>query len=351
MLEDEVAAVGAARRAWVPGVVAEVAGWRRVEQALTRAGAGSRLLAGVSGVISDLRRVLARVDQGAITVAVGGKPGTGKSTLVRAIAGLGPAALPSVAGVRLALRAGPRRASTVVPRTFADLRATHLRPRHLLLGLPDIPTSAADLRTWRYPEPGDQDYLACAHPSLLADLRAIRSSSVELLDRQGGPLLVDDPRTAATIAAEAPHAVREVVVERERVPIALWDLPGTGAVAVSTDLHVVDDLAADVVLQVVRGHWCDADARAAVVLREAGAPVVVVVNGGDVVPSGLDPATTLHADVRDREAVAADIVAPLLRDLANTLPIADAELLAAARVGARPVLTGLAEHAVDPPAG
>ncbi|SER41930.1 hypothetical protein [Actinokineospora terrae] len=345
MLDDEVAAFVAARRARVPAVVAEVEAWRRAERALTRAGAGADVLAGVSAVISDLRRVVARLDRAAIAVAVGGKRGTGKSTLARSIAGLNPAALPAAPGTRLVLRAGPRRRATLLPRTFAELRTSHLRPRHLLLGLPEPPTSAADLRAWRYPEPGDQGYLACAHPSLLADLRAIQASSVDLLDRRGRPLRFDDPLDAAAAAARAPHAVREVLVERERVPISLHDLPGTGAVTISTDLHVVAGLDIDVVLQVVRGHWCDADARATAVLGEAGAPVLVVLNGGESVPRGVDPLTALRADVRDREAVAAEVVAPLLRDLANRIPAADAELLAEVRAGAEPLRVEMAEHA------
>ena len=207
-----------------------------------------------------------------------------------------------------------------------------LAPHHAQLGLPGLPTTAAEFAGWDYPAPGEAGERADqpSHATLLKRLRDMQAALPSLPGRPGRRRARDRPRRAAPVRrlpdqrrarrARTRRYRRYLAVRDLRIEcafphaaveqLAVVDLPGLGEVAVGAEAHHVDGLQneVDVVLLVKRAmgdeaYWGEADARTLDLLDIARGFVAkrdfvfLVLNQG-----GIDPALqrTLRDDV-DRE--------------------------------------------------
>jgi len=415
------------RRRGVPAVRAEIEWWLRVDDQLAALAAAVRELGGHPSTPSDLRDALAgfrveearegvaqavqllrvlesRFSRTTINIGVSGQARVGKSTLLQSISGLGDGQIPTGKGLPVTavrsriFHSRSNQRATLRLRTFDTFVADVLAPHHAQLGLPGLPTSAAEFAAWDYPTPGSpaggsdkpsyatllkrlrdmQAALPSYRPDLVGGEREISLDQLRPFvaypsnDELGGPepvsrryLAVRDLR----IECAFPHAKVE--------QLAVVDLPGLGEVAVGAEAHHVDGLQneVDVVLLVKRAmgdeaYWGEADARTLDLLDIARGFVAqrdfvfLVLNQG-----GVDPVMqrTLHDDVNreinmgepgrffqvletdaaDEADVFARVLASVLAHLTDRMPAMDAEVLAGTRAETRAAADRIERLAAD----
>jgi ElaB/YqjD/DUF883 family membrane-anchored ribosome-binding protein len=266
--------------------------------------------------------------------------------------------------------------------TFDTFVADVLAPHHAQLGLPGLPTTAAEFAGWDYPAPGgpasgsDKPSWATLLKRLRDMQAALPSYRTELVggEREIG---LDELRpyvaypTNDELGAEAAVSRRYLAVRDLRIEcpfphakveqLAVVDLPGLGEVAVGAEAHHIDGLQneVDVVLLVKRAmgdeaYWGEADARTLDLLDIARGFVAkrdfvfLVLNQG-----GVDPVLQrtlrddvnreinmgepdrffqiLETDAADPQDVFARVLGPVLQHLTARMPAMDAEVLAGTR--------------------
>lgn len=427
-MAHQVDTVIAARRAQLPAIQAEIAGWHRVDDAavaLARTVAGlswdpatprhvaahlgqlriAEVRPSITAAIESLQRAESRIGRGTVCIGVSGAARTGKSTLLQSLSGLTDAWLPrgtgtSVTAVRSRVLHSPGRHRAVLElHTFGTFRAAHLQPGHVAAGLGEAPADIEAFRAASYPAVADRTSERGAQLARLSEMQAALWSYEGLLDRQGRALELSgdeldrlreyvayptDERAGPRPAARRYLAVREARIEcafprADLAGIAMVDLPGLGGTA-SVQRHHLTGLRHDVdfVLLVKRMASAamdgdEADDAALALLDEArgfvsrrGDFVFVVLNTDAGVSSRADgrrddvphPLRTgrgqarqlrvLAVDGKDPADVSARLLRPVLRHLADRLPVMDAEVFAGMRglTGAvRDELIGLAVEA------
>jgi hypothetical protein len=400
-----------ARRRSVPGVRAEIEWWLRVDDQLAGLAAAVRELGehrstpaelreelagfrveeareGVAEAVRLLRVLESRFSRTTINIGVSGQARVGKSTLLQSISGLDDGQIPTGKGLPVTavrsriFHSRTNQRATVRLHTFDTFVADVLAPHHAQLGLPGLPTTAAEFAGWDYPAPGSpasgSDKPSWA--TLLKRLRdmqaALPSYRSELLggEREIG---LDELRpyvaypTNDELGAEAAVSRRYLAVRDLRIEcpfphakveqLAVVDLPGLGEVAVGAEAHHIDGLQneVDVVLLVKRAmgdeaYWGEADARTLDLLDIARGFVAkrdfvfLVLNQG-----GVDPVLQrtlrddvnreinmgepdrffqiLETDAADPQDVFARVLGPVLQHLTARMPAMDAEVLAGTR--------------------
>ena len=415
------------RRRGVPAVRAEIEWWLRVDDQLAALAAAVRELGGHPSTPSDLRDALAgfrveearegvaqavqllrvlesRFSRTTINIGVSGQARVGKSTLLQSISGLGDGQIPTGKGLPVTavrsriFHSRSNQRATLRLHTFDTFVADVLAPHHAQLGLPGLPTSAAEFAAWDYPTPGSpaggsdkpsyatllkrlrdmQAALPSYRPDLVGGEREISLDQLRPFvayptnDELGGPEPVSR-RYLAVRDLRIECAFPQAKVEQ----LAVVDLPGLGEVAVGAEAHHVDGLQneVDVVLLVKRAmgdeaYWGEADARTLDLLDIARGFVAqrdfvfLVLNQG-----GVDPVMqrTLHDDVNreinmgepgrffqvletdaaDEADVFARVLASVLAHLTDRMPAMDAEVLAGTRAETRAAADRIERLAAD----
>ena len=400
-----------ARRRSVPGVRAEIEWWLRVDDQLAGLAGAVRELGehrstpaelreglagfrveeareGVAEAVRLLRVLESRFSRTTINIGVSGQARVGKSTLLQSISGLDDGQIPTGKGLPVTavrsriFHSRTNQRATVRLHTFDTFVADVLAPHHAQLGLPGLPTTAAEFAGWDYPEPGSPAS-GSDKPSWATLLKRLRDMQAALPSYRselvGGEreIGLDELRpyvaypTNDELGAEAAVSRRYLAVRDLRIEcpfphakveqLAVVDLPGLGEVAVGAEAHHIDGLQneVDVVLLVKRAmgdeaYWGEADARTLDLLDIARGFVAkrdfvfLVLNQG-----GVDPVLqrtlrddvnreinmgeperffqVLETDAADERDVFARVLAPVLRHLTERMPAMDAEVLAGTR--------------------
>lgn len=343
--------------------------------------------ADISGVIETYNAVEARFSRETVNIGVSGSARVGKSTLLQSISGLADEQIPTgrdipVTAVRSRIYHSPRQRAALLrlhsPETFLN---EVIRPYHTALNFPGFPTSIEEFRAWVYPGQSPQAESRSGDVALLVRLREMQQGlwSYEK-DLTGGektvPLEELRPYVAYPTSQERASgsqlehrylAVRDVRIDSafprtEVDQLGIVDLPGLGEVAADAERQHVMGLRhdVDVVLLVKRAaegmaYWNTSDAQAINLLDEArgfirnrGDFVFIVVNAReqdaalaealreDILRQVNDGQqdryfTTLNADVAQPDLVRDQVLSPLLRALAERLPVMDEEFLTGAR--------------------
>ncbi|MGH3568460.1 MAG: hypothetical protein ACRDRH_21020 [Pseudonocardia sp.] len=353
---------------------------------------------GIAEAVALLRVLESRFSRSTIDIGVSGQARVGKSTLLQAMSGLGDEQIPTgqalpVTAVRSRIHHSPdHHRATVALHSFKTFVAEIIAAYHAELGLPGLPATPSEFRTWAYPSGGrDADTVEgrADRPSYVTMLNRLRAMQASFptyeRDLTGEERIVELAELRPFVAyptnaqEQAPDpirrqylAVRDVRIECpfphvqvERLGIV--DLPGLGEVAVRADQHHVNGLQneVDVVLLVKRpvegmAYWGEADARALDLIDSARGFVgkrdfvFLVINRGATpaplvtalrdhirgqVNSGLADQffRVLETDAADPADVAARVLDPVLTHLADRLPIMDADVLAGTRAEFRAV--------------
>lgn len=304
------------RRRLLPGVRAEVARWRAVdEQLATLADAVAALREhattpadlrgaltlpfaeareGVAEAVALLRVLEARLARDTVNVGVSGQARVGKSTLLQAVSGLSDDQIPTgqalpVTAVRSRIFHSPDlRRATLRLHTFDTFVTDVVAPYHAELDIVGLPATPEEFRGWVYPKAEDSPEDRPSWTTMLNRLRAMQASfPTYAADLTGGERVVplEELRpwvaypTNAEEQAPGPVARRYLAVRDVRIEcpfphaqvrhLGIVDLPGLGELAARADAHHVGGLQneVDVVLMVKRpvegmAYWGDADARA-----------------------------------------------------------------------------------------
>jgi hypothetical protein len=400
-----------ARRRSVPGVRAEIEWWLRVDDQLAGLAAAVRELGehrstpaelreglagfrveeareGVAEAVRLLRVLESRFSRTTINIGVSGQARVGKSTLLQSISGLDDGQIPTGKGLPVTavrsriFHSRTNQRATVRLHTFDTFVADVLAPHHAQLGLPGLPTTAAEFAGWDYPAPGSPAS-GSDKPSWATLLKRLRDMQAALPSYRselvGGEreIGLDELRpyvaypTNDELGAEAAVSRRYLAVRDLRIEcpfphakveqLAVVDLPGLGEVAVGAEAHHIDGLQneVDVVLLVKRAmgdeaYWGEADARTLDLLDIARGFVAkrdfvfLVLNQG-----GVDPVLQrtlrddvnreinmgepdrffqiLETDAADPQDVFARVLGPVLQHLTARMPAMDAEVLAGTR--------------------
>jgi hypothetical protein len=344
--------------------------------------------ADIAAVIDAYSAVAARFSRETVNIGVSGSARVGKSTLLQSISGLGDEQIPTgrdipVTAVRSRIFHSTRPPIALLrlhsPESFLD---EVISPYHHALQLTRVPAALEEFRTWAYPDsldgtPGSRS----GDVALLVRLREMQQALwsyekdltgadkpvalTELRPYVAYPTSAD--RAASTRLEHRYLAVRDVRIdcrfpETDVDRLGIVDLPGLGEVAADAEAHHVTGLRhdVDVVLLVKRAaegmaYWSQSDAQAVNLLDDArgairnrGDFVYIVINArpgdamladalrADIMRQANDGQpdryfTLLTADVADAVAVRANVLDPLLRALAERLPVMDEEFLAGAR--------------------
>lgn len=346
---------------------------------------------GIAEAVALLRVLESRFSRSTIDIGVSGQARVGKSTLLQAMSGLGDEQIPTgqalpVTAVRSRIHHSPdHRRATVALHSFETFVAEIIAAYHAELGLPGLPATPSEFRTWAYPE-AESGAEPPSYVTMLNRLRAMQASfptyerdltgeerTVELAELRP---FVAYP-TNAQEQAPGPIRRRYLAVRDVRIEcpfphaqverLGIVDLPGLGEIAVRADQHHVNGLQneVDVVLLVKRpvegmAYWGEADARALDLIDSARGFVgkrdfvfLVINRGATLAPlvtalrdhirgqvnSGLADQffRVLETDAADPADVAARVLDPVLTHLADRLPAMDADVLAGTRAELRAV--------------
>ncbi|WP_327394607.1 hypothetical protein [Streptomyces phaeochromogenes] len=343
------------------------------------------------GQAADSFRVIAsRFTRTTVNIGVSGAARMGKSTLLQSVSGLDDNQIPTghgipVTAVRSRIFHSPtvRRAELEMHSPESFLAAV-ISPLHAALDLSPAPRTVAEFRDWVYPEvlPDTR------HRVLLTRLRELQSALMSY-----EPLLTGGVKTvpleevrpfvayptheeiskAGERVGRAYAAVREARIEcafpHEHVArIGIVDLPGLGEVVADAERRHVAGLRneVDAVLVVKRSSdtssfFDETDTAGLGLLdevrgfvRSTGEFAYLVHNTdpdklhlaenlrGDLLRNvnGGEPDrffTVFETDVRDPERVGREVLGPLLKRMAEGLPVMDAEVLAGTRTQASSV--------------
>ncbi|WP_234388230.1 hypothetical protein [Streptomyces sp. 46] len=357
--------------------------------------------ADVAETADSFRMIATRFTRATVNLGVSGAARMGKSTLLQSVSGLDDQQIPTGDGIPVtAIRSRIFHSPTVLraelemhsPESFL---AEVIAPLHTALSLPAPPRSLEQFADWSYPESSEQTRSRL----LLTRLRELQSalpSYKHLLTGGVKSVPLEEIRpyvaypTDEEIRAAGPGgvrrayaAVREARIEcpfpHEHVArIGIVDLPGLGEVTADAEQRHVDGLRneVDAVLVVKRSSetssfFDETDASGMALLdrvrgfvRSTGEFTYVVHNidpdkphlaenlRGDLLRSlnGGEADrffTVFETDVRDSERVGRDVLTPLLKRLADGLPVMDAEVLAGTRGRAGAVRDRIRLHLAD----
>ncbi|MFG2381818.1 hypothetical protein [Streptomyces avermitilis] len=344
----------------------------------------------VAQAADSFRVIAARFTRATVNIGVSGAARMGKSTLLQSISGLDDNQIPTgdgipVTAVRSRIFHSPavRRAELEMHSPESFLAAV-ISPLHAALDLSPVPRTVAEFGRWVYPEvlPDTRDRV------LLTRLRELQSAlmSYEPLLTGGvktvpleevRPFVAYPTHEEITKAGErvgrAYAAVREARIEcafpHEHVArIGIVDLPGLGEVAADADRRHVAGLRneVDAVLVVKRSSdtssfFDETDTAGLGLLdevrgfvRSTGEFTYLVHNADPDKPHLAENLrgdllrnvnggeadrffTVFETDVRDPERVGREVLSPLLKRMAEGLPVMDAEVVAGTRTQASSV--------------
>ncbi|MGH3612949.1 MAG: hypothetical protein ACRDRK_10220, partial [Pseudonocardia sp.] len=141
---------------------------------------------GIAEAVALLRVLESRFSRSTIDIGVSGQARVGKSTLLQAMSGLGEEQIPTgqalpVTAVRSRIHHSPdHHRATVALHSFETFVAEIIAPYHAELGLPGLPGTPSEFRTWAYPGGGGQEGAAGGEPpsyvTMLNRLRAMQAS-------------------------------------------------------------------------------------------------------------------------------------------------------------------------------
>ena len=343
------------------------------------------LQAGVARTVGHLEVLKARFSRDTVNLGVSGAARVGKSTLLQTLSGLDDEQIPTGSGIPVTavrshihhspvVRRAVLRRHTV--RTFLD---EVVAPYHRALKINRQPATLEEFREWDYPNPDPGTPAPAGEIEIRRRLRDMRDAlwSYEE-DLVGGDRVLDDlaelrPFVAYPTSEELESgdqvARRYLAIRTVRIDcafphsdvdhLAIVDLPGLGELAAGAEDRHVEGLRdqVDFVLMVKRpveglAYWGDRDRRTLELLdqargfvRDRGDFVYLVVNSGDAdaklaadlrgdvrrqVNDGVDGRylTVYEVDAASRTSVAEDLLSPLLRRMAERLPLMDAQVVA-----------------------
>jgi hypothetical protein len=344
----------------------------------------------IAEVIEQLGAVAARFSRDTVNIGVSGSARVGKSTLLQSISGLTDQQIPTgrdipVTAVRSRIyHSRKSRQAFLRMHSQESFLSGTIEPYHAALRFAGVPASLEEFRSWSYPEKLNDDRPA-GDVALLVRLREMQGAlwSYEA-DLGGGDKIVpleelrpyvayptSQERSSQDRAGHRYLAVRDARIEcpfpnTEVEQLGIIDLPGLGEIAADAERQHVTGLRhdVDVVLLVKRAtdglaFWSASDAQALNLLDQArgaisnrGDFVSIVINAQDAVLAealradirrqvndGQDDRyfTVLETDAAEPASVTGTVLSPLLRTLADRLPVMDVESLAGASAGAEEV--------------
>jgi hypothetical protein len=354
------------------------------------------LRSGIADLIDLYSTVAARFARDTVNVGVSGSARVGKSTLLQSISGLGDQQIPTgrdipVTAVRSRIYHSPRERMAVLRLHSAESFLDEVvRPYHHALKITGAPATLDEFRDWSYPPDSRQADISAGDVALLVRLRdmqqALWSYEADLTGGEKAVKLEDlrpyvaYPTSTERSAGRTGHrylAVKDVRIDcpfpsTDVDKLGIIDLPGLGEIAADAEEHHLTGLRhdVDVVLLVKRAaegmaYWSQADAQAINLLdrargfiRNRGDFVFIVLNSR---PEDGELADALRADIlrqvndgepgkhfmvfdasaADPESVRDRVLSPLLRALADRLPVMDEESFAGARERALEVASGI----------
>ncbi|MFF4894951.1 hypothetical protein [Streptomyces sp. NPDC001068] len=341
--------------------------------------------AGAAEAAVSFQVIASRFTRTTVNLGVSGAARMGKSTLLQSVSGLDDRQIPTgdgipVTAVRSRIFHSPTvRRAELEMYSPADFLTEVIAPLHAALSYPAPPRSLEEFAAWRYPESTDQTRGRLLL-TRLRDLRSALPSYEHLLTGGVKSVPLEEIRpyvaypTDEEIRAAGPGgvprayaAVREARIEcpfpHEHVSrIGIVDLPGLGEVTADAEERHVDGLRneVDAVLVVKRSSdtssfFDETDASGMALLDRVRGYVSSTGEFAYVVHN-IDPDkphlaenlrgdllrnlnggeadrffTVLETDVRDPERVGREVLTPLLKRLADGLPVMDAEVLSATR--------------------
>ncbi|MFJ3761939.1 hypothetical protein [Streptomyces sp. NPDC090080] len=341
--------------------------------------------AGAAEAAVSFQVIASRFTRTTVNLGVSGAARMGKSTLLQSVSGLDDRQIPTgdgipVTAVRSRIFHSPTvRRAELEMYSPAGFLTEVIAPLHAALSYPAPPRSLEEFAAWRYPESTDQTRGRLLL-TRLRDLQSALPSYEHLLTGGVTSVPLEEIRpyvaypTDEEIRAAGPGgvrrayaAVREARIEcpfpHEHVArIGIVDLPGLGEVTADAEERHVDGLRneVDAVLVVKRSSdtssfFDETDASGMALLDRVRGYVSSTGEFAYVVHN-IDPDkphlaenlrgdllrnlnggeadrffTVLETDVRDPERVGREVLTPLLKRLADGLPVMDAEVLSATR--------------------
>ncbi len=343
---------------------------------------------GIAAVVDLFRVAEARFLRATINIGVSGAARVGKSTLLQSLSGLDNDQIPTGSGipvtaVRSRIYHSPAQHRAVLrlhtAETFLD---DVVGPYHNDLGISARPATLQEFRAWEY---RDTQVEKVEIRRRLQDMqRSLESYENDLV---GGERTIDDLRELRPYVAyptneelessrSSPVARRYLAVKDVRIDtrfpdseieqLGLVDLPGLNEIAVNAEQRHLEGLRneVDVVLLVKRplegmAYWGEGDEKALALINEARgfirdqqSFVYLVINAGisddpHLVRSldddirrqrndGQDGRfiTVFTVDAASTQSAATDLLTPLLRTLAERLPLMDRQVLEGTRAHA-----------------
>lgn len=344
----------------------------------------------IAETLKNLNQIKARFSRNTLNIGVSGRARVGKSTLLQAISGLGDEQIPTGSGLPVTavrsriFHSEQQRRATLILHTYASFRQDVLQPYHTELGLPQAPQRLEDFSQYAYP-PSERELPESKRQesSAITILRRLREMQLALpsyeQDLTGGEKTVslDELRqyvaypTATQIEAGENDrrylAVRDVRIEcqfpyAQVEQLGIIDLPGLGELAANAEEYHLSGLQneVDLVLMVKRpvegmAYWGKEDGAAADLLDRArgfiknrrdfvslvlntggAAESLITALRGDVLRNVNDGEPNRHYQVYEtnaleQQAVYEQVLHPVLRHLAERLPVMDAEILEGTR--------------------
>jgi len=339
----------------------------------------------VANTADTFRVIAARFTRPTVNLGVSGAARMGKSTLLQSISGLDDQQIPTGAGIPVTAVRSRILHSLTVRRAELEMHSPEsfltevIAPLHIALALSAQPRSLQEFATWSYPESADETVDRLLLTRLL-DLQSALASYEHLLTGGVRSVPLEEIRpyvaypTNEEINAAGPHGVRRAyaAVREARIQcpfphdhvdrIGIVDLPGLSEVAADADQRHMDGLRneVDAVLVVKRSSdtstFFDKNDAAGMALldevrgyvRSTGEFAYIVHNIDPDKPHLADNLrgdllrnlnggeadrffTVFETDVRDPHRVGREVLTPLLKRLADGLPVMDAEVLAGTR--------------------
>ncbi|WP_328405132.1 hypothetical protein OHS70_37560 [Streptomyces sp. NBC_00390] len=344
----------------------------------------------VAEAADSFRVIASRFTRTTVNIGVSGAARMGKSTLLQSISGLDDNQIPTghgipVTAVRSRIFHSPAvRRAELEMHTPESFLAEVISPLHVALDLSPAPRTVAEFGRWVYPEalPDTRDRVLLTRlrelHSALESYKPLLTGGVKTVPLEEVRPFVAYPTheeitKAAGRVGRAYAAVREARIEcafpHEHVArIGIVDLPGLGEVAADADRRHVAGLRneVDAVLVVKRSSdtssfFDETDTAGLSLLdevrgfvRSTGEFTYLVHNvdpdkphlaenlRGDLLRNvnGGEPDrffTVFETDVRDPERVGRELLSPLLKRMAEGLPVMDTEVLAGTRTQASAV--------------
>ncbi|MGW7055070.1 hypothetical protein [Streptomyces sp. NPDC054887] len=344
----------------------------------------------VAEAADSFRVIASRFTRTTVNIGVSGAARMGKSTLLQSVSGLDDDQIPTGHGIPVTAVRSRIFHSPAVRRAELEMHSPEsflsevISPLHVALGLASTPRTIAEFGRWVYPEalPDTRDRLLLTRlrelHGALESYEALLTGGVKTVPLEQVRRFVAYPTheeitEGAGRVRRAYAAVREARIEcafphQDVARIGIVDLPGLGEVAADADRRHVAGLRneVDAVLVVKRSSdtssfFDETDTAGLSLLdevrgfvRSTGEFTYLVHNvdpdkphlaanlRGDLLRNvnGGEPDrffTVFETDVRDPERVGRELLSPLLKRMAEGLPVMDSEVLAGTRAQAAAV--------------